>query len=313
MWAHDVQGTLGLMSALTNAASAGLMCLLAWRMFRARSWTIVAVVLFVTTPLFVAHFSVDTPPVRPLPFVLGWLLCVEAFTETSDRRWLLAAGAVLGAGVYTHPVMWVMVPAYAAVTLAVLAWWGEPLLTAALTPIACIAVASPLIVSLMIHPELLTAHIDRLGLYDTRRFDLLHGLREMSSWVGLTARSEVYHDYFNPAFLFVSGSTAGVARPAVFLLPMAVLLPVGLVHLALREQSVMNTILLAGFLTSPLAASLPAEPNVGRRILVMVPFAVLIATCGAKQLAGSKRLLPRLCGIALLVAVPIGFVVLTWS
>ena len=65
--------------------------------------------------------------------------------------------------------------------------------------------------------------------------------------------------------LFLGGSGAGAAaRPAVFLLPMAVLLPVGLVHLALREQSAMNTILLAGFLTSPLAASLPAEPRIRR-------------------------------------------------
>ena len=80
-------------------------------------------------------------------------------------------------------------------------------------------VALPYLVSWMMRPEEFRAMINAHHLYDANRFNVLQGTREVTSWVGLTARSEVFWDYLNPAFLFVTGR--------VLAWPLVVLLPVG--------------------------------------------------------------------------------------
>ena len=59
--------------------------------------------------------------------------------------------------------------------------------------------------SLVLHPEDFRSTVNALHLYDANRLNPLQGVRDMASWIGLTARSDVYYDYFNPAFLFITG------------------------------------------------------------------------------------------------------------
>ena len=67
----------------------------------------------------------------------------------------------------------------------------------------------------------------------------VRNLREesSSSWVGLTARTEVYYDSFNPALLFLSGGGIGEEPDSqVFLLLFAVLLAMGFHRVLTRES-----------------------------------------------------------------------------
>jgi hypothetical protein len=89
--------------------------------------------------------------------------------------------------------------------------------------------------------------------------------------VGLTARSEVFWDYLNPAFLFVTGR--------VLSWPLVILLPVGLYFALVKDSTMLGRLALAGYVTAPLAASLTAEPPVAARIFWIIPFAALLSAC----------------------------------
>ena len=140
------------------------------------------------------------------------------------------AGAALGLGVYTSAAAVVMMPLYFAITVAVLCWSRAMTRPQALAFAAAFAAAAaPLFASWLARPELFRQVVSAHHLYDAARFNPLQGVHEMVSWVGLTARTEVFYDYFNPAFLFLSGR--------VFLAPLVVLVPIGLYQLALAEAS----------------------------------------------------------------------------
>ena len=64
---------------------------------------------------------------------------------------------------------------------------------------------------------------------------------------------------------------------------------------------------MAGFLTAPLAATLVAERYKINRALVMLPFAVLIATCGLEYLLAASRTTWRLAAVLIVVLVPVQF------
>ena len=94
--------------------------------------------------------------------------------------------------------------------------------------------------------------------------------------MGLTARSEVYWDYFNPAFLFLTGS--------VLFPPVIVLLPLGLFALLREPTTPLTRLWLAGLAVAPLAAALTAEAPIPARALYITPFAAIIAAVGVQYL-----------------------------
>ena len=213
----------------------------------------------------------------PLPFVCAWLCASAMWLGRGDRLWAMAAGALLGVGVYVSPGSVVMMPAYAVLTVGIVATSGRvprPHWIAFLGVFALVAV--PRLIMWMIDPapyrEIVAAH----HLYDADRYNVLQGIREVTSWVGLTARSEVFWDYLNPAFLFVTGR--------VLSWPLIVLLPLGIYFVIVRDASLMGRIALAAFVVAPLAASLPAEPPVRARIAWILPAAALLAMFGVEFL-----------------------------
>jgi hypothetical protein len=255
------------------AASIGVMYLVGARTFGRARFGVATVALFASTPLLWRQSQHAPASLEPLPFVVGWLLAVSHFERTRSPWWPVAAGASLGLGVYTSHASAVMMPLYLLLTIAVFAhadraqWRRLGLLVAAF----CVA-AGPLAVSLVRHPERFRDTVNAYHLYDANRFNLRQGVREMVSWVGLTARSEVYYDYFNPAFLFLTGQ--------VLLLPLAVLIPAGLWQIVAAETSPMARLSMAGFFAAPFAASLTAEAPIPGRILFVTPFAALVSAYG---------------------------------
>ena len=60
----------------------------------------------------------------PVPFILGWLLCLLIFLDTDRIAMLVAATALLGVGFYSYIAAVVMMPLYFVLTCWVL--WSRP-------------------------------------------------------------------------------------------------------------------------------------------------------------------------------------------
>ena len=295
---------------VAGVLSTVLMYAVGARVFRSHGFGLAVAGIFALTPLLFVQSQLAAGPHQALPFVIGWLLCVVRFLESSEPRWLLAAGGILGCGLYSHLASLVMMPLYLASTIVLVASvrerWGRPLV---MLMAGFGVAAAPGATFIARHPEYLRDNINRFHIYDANRFDLIHGLREVVSWVGLTARSENYYDYFNPWFLFFQGNSLheSLRQPRVFLFPLVVLLPAGLYALVNRERTPAAWLVMGGFLVAPAAAALVAEPYVARRIVFMIPFAAIIATYGTRHLISSHSRPVRLLGFITTAALPICF------
>lgn len=238
---------------------------------------VLSVAILVLTPLLWQLAGANPWALLPLVPLLAWLYATTRWTQARTATWGIVSGAALGLGVYTSLAAVVMMPTYLAITLAILIHgrvvsWRQ----AALCLVAFGACVSPMAVTWLRDPERLRVAINSHHLYDADRYNVLQGTREIASWVGLTARSEVYWDYFNPAFLFLTG---GVLLP-----PLIVLLPLGLFALLREPTAPLTRLWLAGLAVAPLAAALTAETPVPARAIYLTPFAAVIAAAGVQYL-----------------------------
>jgi hypothetical protein len=85
----------------------------------------------------------------------------------------------------------------------------------------------------------------------------------------------------------------------VFLLPLAVLLPAGMYGILRQRRTAADMFVLLGFIVAPMSALIADEVKMSR-VLVIVPFAALIAARGVETLLGSRRIGWRLVAIGLL-------------
>ena len=268
--------------------STGMIDALAARLLSSKWYGAAAAALFASMPLAWFAARAGSNALYQLPIVIGWLFCIDRFRSEPKARNLVAAGAVLALGLYTSPAAVVTMPVLLVVSVVVLAAGGlavsDRRLGAMLAAFA--AVAIPFVIYLVLHPEYLRDRIVGHGLYDADRYNVLQGAREMFSWVGLTARTEVYYDSFNPALLFLSGGgiTKSLTNPQVFLLPFAVLLAVGFHRILTRESPPAAWLAVGGFFAAPIAAALTAQPPVPSRLLLMAPFAAIIGAYGLQHI-----------------------------
>ena len=241
-----------------------------------------AAALLLLTPLLWQLAGTNPLALLPLLPVAVWLVAGAVWLQTRALTWAIVSGVALGLGLYTSLAAVVMMPAYLAITLAIL-FHGRvaPWRQGALCLVAFMVCASPMALTSLRQPEQLRAVINSHHMYDADRYNVLQGAREITSWVGLTARSEVYWDYFNPAFLFLTG---GVLFP-----PVMVLLPVGLFALLREPTTPLTRLWLAGLAVAPLAAALTAETPIPARALYITPFAAIIAASGVQYLLTLTR------------------------
>ena len=259
------------------AASIGLMYVAGLPTARGRTGGAATAGLFALTPLLWLLAIRAPASLVPVPFVAGWLLAVGQCRSDRSIWWPAVAGACLGAGIYSSYAALVMMPVLLVLTIALASHARAlPPRGMALMIVAFVVALGPLAAFLIRHQDAFRDTVNAFHLYDANRFNPRQGLREMASWVGLTARSEVYYDYFNPAFLFMTGR--------VLLFPLAVLLPAGLWQIVSDETTLIARLSMAGFLVSPFAASLTAQPPVAARLIFMVPFAALVSAYGLKRL-----------------------------
>jgi 4-amino-4-deoxy-L-arabinose transferase-like glycosyltransferase len=263
-----------------------LVFFIARRMFKDQALALIAAAMLALTP---AHFILSRYALDylyPVPFVLGWLLCMLAYLESGRLRTLFAATFVLGVGFYSYIAAVLMAPVYLLFTAGLLFHArkrGRDYLVAAA------GFAIPLILFVpwyLAHPTAFADTASRYELYDTSAMSALQGLRSFFSYNNIESRAATYWSFLNPSFLFFTGdlqmpfSTRAVG---VFLLPIAVLLLAG-IGFVIRNPSPPNVIVLLGFFTAPVAAVLVPENSEIIRAAAMLPFGVLLATMGVAAL-----------------------------
>lgn len=277
-----------------------LLFLVARRVFPHLWQAALAAALLLMTPAHVVYSRLALDYLCTVPFALGWLLCVVTFVQTGGRRLqlLALAGALLGAGFYSYIAAWVMMPLYLLVTWMLAYKTAERPAAAALVSSAGLAIAlAAFAVWIWLHPGMLGDTLNRYGLAGgapkAGGFDL-HPLLD---------RVSLAWSYFNPAYLFLAGSSNTIEstrRVGVLLAPVAVLLAAGVAHLWRRRREPVQALLLAGLVCAPVAALVVNERYCSDRELMLLPFAALVATAGASALLaqrGPARYVAVVCGL----------------
>lgn len=285
---------MALPSIIVVLVATGLMYPLGARLLSSKLYGAAAAAFFASTPLVWLAARAGSEALYQLPIVIGWLVCIDRFRSEPRPLHLAAAGGLLALGLYTHPAAIVTMPVLLALSVVTLtALGGLPVSDRRLGAMlaAFVALAIPFAVYLALHPEHLHDRIMAHGLYDADRYNMLQGLREMFSWVGLTARTEVYYDSFNPALLFLSGGgiVKSITNPQVFLPPFAVVLALGFHRILTHDSPPAAWLAVGGFFAAPIAAALTAQPPVPARLLLMAPCAAIIAAYGLRHLMTGRR------------------------
>ena len=292
--------TTRLPSVVIGLANIMLLFAIARKVFK-RDWlALVAAGVFALTPAHFMHSRLGTDHEYAVTAVLAWVLCVIGRDTLSVRR-LVAAGAILGAGVYTYLGALITMPACVAVTWIVL--WRQGART--WTPFAAVAggfavVLLPFLAWHLAHPS---QYLNQLRMYSLND-------SPAASPMGLADRVSVYWDYFNPSFLFFAGDTSlinGTRYAGVFLLPVMVLLPLGLTRLVKTHLSIAMLLVMLSLLASPLAAAVVGERYRINRALMLLPLVSLIAAMGVDVLWATRRRACQVAALALLVAMPLQF------
>jgi 4-amino-4-deoxy-L-arabinose transferase-like glycosyltransferase len=275
-------------------------------------YALLAALMLALTP---AHFLMCRQAldyVCPLPFVLGWLWCLVTFNRTGRPWVMLAAGLILGLGVFSHISSWMVMPMLLAVTLATL-WPSRQTIR---TPgiFVCAGFVIPLlsvVPGMWAHPEALADTMSRYRLEDGRTLTLLERAG-LAGGFDLGQRVSLYWDYFNPSFLFFSGGanpTQATQRAGVFLLASGVFMAFGL-YAIWRRRSTIPLVLLLIFAAAPapIVLTLPPAPGYSvARAMTLVPFGILIAGFGVVFLLEHQRRAVRVAAVLLLLSMPLQF------
>ena len=269
------------------------------RLFRDRRYATAAALMMALTPAHIIVSRQALDYVAPLPFVLGWFLCLLHFLDTGRLRSIALAGGLLGVALFSYIAAWVLMPIYFLFTTMAI-WqsrWPRHRALAASTA----AFALPAVVLVMVlasNDEMLANTLAR------------YAVGASTPRPGLGERAALYWDYFNPSFLFFAGGsspTQATSRVGVFLLALLPMILLGLREIWLT-RSCRATIAMAAFFAAPFPIALTMPPAAAysiARAMTMLPFGILIAVIGLQAMLRESRLRP--IGILLLLAVPLQF------
>ena len=278
-----------------------------------RSAAIAAAAMLALCPanLLISRQALDYT--APIFFVLAWLWCLASYVRTAKLRYALGLGLVLGAGCYSYITSWMMMPAY-----LLLSWWvmtragHGPRRALVASGVAFAVPVLALVPWIWLHPEMPGSLLAQYSRPDLEHVSVFQALRQGTPVIDILRNVlSTYWSYFDPSFWFVSGGASrkfSTGLVGVFLMPIAVLLPIGVFALVRRDRrSWVSLVLIAGLLTAPLAATLRGAPFAIERTMALLPFVVLISAAGLTRLWESRSMAARGLAAILLVAQPIQF------
>jgi 4-amino-4-deoxy-L-arabinose transferase-like glycosyltransferase len=256
-----------------------------------------AALLVLLTPAHFIHVRLGVDHVCGVPFTLAFLLGFLKFIERRRLATWFAANLCLGVGMYSYngsitsmPVFFVLGCGW---LFAVHHIRSPRIYVAGLT--AFVLPLVPLIFWFVTHPAPIG---DLLGFYGVAGSVASH-----SAPVWLADRLNIYYYFFNPALLFFQGDSSlidSTREDGIFLLPFAVLLPLGAYHILTHRRTSPDHFMLLAFLAAPLGGIMVDDVKV-MRVLAMVPIAAFVATRGVAYLASRGTVAARTAAAVLLV------------
>ena len=300
-------------SATASLLSVLLVYIFCRRIFRHRGFAALAAGMLALSPAFFIDSRLSTDHHYPVVAIGLWLICLARFFEdTESDLWLGVAGLSLGAGLYTYGASVVLMPIYVAVTALVLLRMKIHRVRAYVVLGGVFALAVlPFGIFLLRHPGYIGDVANMYQVYDAKRFNPLHGAREILGWTSLSARSSVYYSYFSPSMLFFSGAGSliqSTREAGFFLIAFLVLLPGAVVYVIRRRDSDWFAWLaVVALLATPLAASVVDEGGAVQRVITMAPFGAILVAYLVMRMSRDPRIWLR-AGTWLLVAwMPVSF------
>lgn len=310
-------------SVIVGITNIVLIYFLARKVFKDGRYAILAAVLLATIPIHFIQSRILLDNLYIVPFVIGWLLLLVYFLERKKLWAILLAGLVLGFGFYSYHAARIMMPFYLLETVVFLI--PEMKKNRKLLFLLLTGFAAPLLLLIpwtKQYPE--TLFIDQArytGIYDTADMGVVSGIASIFSPESLAHRFNVFVSYFNPVYLFLLGDASlihstslhhplGISQAAiragVFLLPLVIFIPLG-VYYVVRRKNRLDLLILFGFLTAPIAGALAGDHFRYSRILVILPFAILLAIYGIQFMLSQKKRIFRVTCYLLLVTTLLHF------
>ena len=248
--------------------------------------------LLAVTPAHLLHGRFACDYLFPLPCVLAWLLLLVDATRSQSSWRFVAAGGVLGLGLYTYIASLVTMPVCLLLTYVGLFALGDKRLRPhALVTAGFLLVVLPLALYLVAVPEVYAGFVGRYGGTNVD-LDVLHHPRAVFRTHLVTERWPIYRSFFEPPFLFDRAEThvmSSTYTTGVFLRAMKVLIPLGTYHILRNRRTPFTMLLIAVCLSAPLAASLIPEKHAIDRALLLLPMGALIGAFGVDWLLMPRR------------------------
>jgi hypothetical protein len=298
------------MSVAMAIVNVALLYLVARQLFATRYLPLICGGLLLVTPLHLIEGRAARDTIYVLPFVLVWLLRTVTSIRTPRTVSPLWTGVWLGIGVFSARVAPLQMLALLALSLALLvrstAWRTEAMSLV-------LGFCAPLVLPgiwFAFHPDAYGDTWGRWVIFKAHLRNPLDGLRATVNWNTLVTRTSTYWSLLNPATLFLppeTGRPEYADKTAVFLSGIGVLLLIGIRQVVQTCDRATALTLLGGLLAAPIAAATFGESNTLSRSLTIVPFVLLVAAFGLKQLLTSQAAAARVVALVLLVLMPIQF------
>ncbi len=290
-------------AVLGGVGNVALIFAVALALFRSRMAAAGSAAVLALAPANVIISRQALDSVCQVPFVLGALWCLATYLRKPDARLAGAAGAILGCGIYAYITSVVFMPFYLA--LFWLSAWLAGVLDrrAALWSIAGFAIALlPMASWLALHPDAATSLQLQYNRADPGSVTLIQNLSSGGLSAALADSVRIYWSYFDPTFLFIQGGNArnlSTGEAGVFLYPVAVLATLGLYYL--RQQRLVQWLLIIGLLAAPIPAVIKGAPYAIQRASGLLIFISLLSGIGLASLVLSARTLARAAAAALVL------------
>ena len=238
-----------------------------------------------------------------IPFAAAWVWLLADYLETRRIRSALLLGGVLGIGCFSYIASWGAMP------FLLLVSWLAFLRTGAgrwraITASGLGFAPAPIVLLMWLsfHPTAIEETAARYRTLETHR-----NPTEQAQMANIRTVVPGYISYFKWPFLFRLGGpniTTSTGAIGVFLLPVAVLFPIGLVALWRRRDPVPAWPIVAGLLFAPLPAAVSGHVDAIQRALLMLPFASLIVGAGFGALWQSRVMWWRVGAVVAVSAIP---------
>ncbi len=298
------EATVRLPSAMLGGViNVGLVFAAALALFRDRrvAWCSAIVLALAPANVIISRQALDS--VCQLPFTLGFLWCLGTYLHKPHPRLALAAGAILGLGVYAYITSIIFMPFFLAV-FWLIAWRANVLDRKAWAwSIGGFALALvPMIAWLAWHPDAFDGIRQQYNRADPGSATLMQTISADGIGAAVRELARLYWNYFDPSFLFVQGGNArnlSTGEVGVFLAPVLLLLAWGLARLGAYPH--VRSLLLIGLLAAPIPAAIKGNPFQIQRASGLLIFVSLIAGLGYMAMWTSRRTAVRVAAVLLAV------------